>query len=100
MPKVNKAKGLQKIISDERTGPNRRLLAEMLTMYFKASGAEKMLLENLLLGTFGPNAKRIRWADPDDERDAPTVTDQKHTDELRKMLSSALTKNPGGDDAS
>lgn len=76
MRRLKKQQGnLNRIIHDERNTGSRRTLAQALAMWIDADDekevlpglTERQIMSLVLLGTFGPNPRRIWWKEDDEE---------------------------------
>lgn len=76
MRRLKKHQGnLNRIIGDERNTGSRRTLAQALALWIDADDekevfpglTERKIMSLVLLGTYGPNPRRVWWKEDDEE---------------------------------
>lgn len=86
-------KQLLSIMQDVRLHPNRRLLAEMLSLCLDAKiGAPRDLLVSILVANFG-SPDKLRWTDKESGLPAerfPTGRETEATDQMRSIFDTVL----------
>lgn len=86
---------LNRILKDTRIHGSRRILAQVLAMWMDAdSDEDKRVLTLVLLGTFGPNLRGVRWQEPDEEpigvNDANTKVDIEARTHIKNLFAEIM----------
>lgn len=85
---------LNRILKDTTLPGSRRILAQVLAMWMDAEGEDKKVLTMILLGTYGPSGRGIKWADTDEsdpaKDDQTTVRDMHARNHIKSVFAQIL----------
>lgn len=71
------------------------MLGQVLAMWMDASEDKKKLFELILIGTWGPTAKRVNWQDTDEDvvKETGTLLDIETRNQMKDAFATILGEN-------